>query len=61
MHSLYTSAQSLHTLAEIVFLTSMNLILRPITAQNNSNIAVQLLLILFISTIAQSVEMVFRS
>jgi len=61
VHSLYTSAQSLHTLAEIVFLTSMNLILRPIASQNNSNIAVQLLLILFISTIAQSVEMVFRS
>ena len=61
VHSLYTSAQSLHTLAEIVFLTSMNLILRPIAAQNNSNVAIQLLLILFISTIAQSVEMLVRT
>jgi len=59
IHSMYTSAQSLHTLSEIVFLASMNLILRPITSQTNGNVQVQLLLILFISTIAQSVEHVF--
>ena len=59
IHSMYTSAQSLHTLSEIVFLASMNLILRPITSQTNGNVQVQLLLILFISTIAQAVQHVF--
>ena len=61
IHSMYTSAQSLHTLSEIVFLASMNLILRPITSQTNGNVQVQLLLILFISTIAQAVEHVFTT
>ena len=59
IHNLYTTAQSVHTLAEIVFLASMNLILRPITSDVNHDMASQLLLILLISTVAQSVEYLF--
>ena len=56
VHSMYTSARSTHTLAEIVFLVSMNLILKPISTQTNAHVQMQLLLILIISIIAQSID-----
>jgi hypothetical protein len=56
VHSMYQCTQSLHTVIEILFLSSISLILRPITNTANSRDAFNLLRILFVSTIAQSIE-----
>ena len=56
VHSMYQSTQSLHTVIEILFLSSISLILRPITSTGNPRDSFNLLRILFVSTIAQSIE-----
>lgn len=56
IHSMYQSTHSLHTVIEILFLSCISLILRPITTTGNVSDTFNLLRIIFVSTIAENIE-----